>query len=159
MLAFLRSRVEPNTVRRSGFFHRGCQNNLHRDDGKLFERKQKTRSIRCLPTYFNQVISGSTMNRYNLRIGDSERGGEWDAHEGSLRATATYPELHENTIIDCVVCHYWSERLEMTRAHPLSTLGAFEEEKRLIAVLKGHQSYGACARRLPHLLDILLDSR
>jgi hypothetical protein len=99
------------------------------------------------------------MKKYNLKIADSESVCEKAAHHGSLRATETYPEMHEEAFIDCVVCHYWSERLEMTRAHPLSTLGAFEEEKRLIAVLKGHQSYGACARRLPHVLNMLLDSR
>jgi hypothetical protein len=99
------------------------------------------------------------MNKYSVRIGDSESVDQWAAHEGSLSTTETYPEMPDNAIIDCVVCHYWSERLEMARAHPLSTLGAFEEEKRLIAILKGHQSYGACARRLPHLLDTLLDSR
>ena len=98
------------------------------------------------------------MNKYNLKVADGESVCEESAHEGSLRATEIYPEIPEKAIIDCVVCHYWSERLEMTRAHPLSTLCAFEEEKRLIAVLKGHQSYGACARRLPHLLDMLLDS-
>ena len=99
------------------------------------------------------------MKNYNLKLADNESVCEEAAHDGSLFATETDPERHEDVIIDCVVCHYWSERLEMTRAHPLSTLGAFEEEKRLIAVLKGHQSYGACARRLPDVLDMLLDSR
>src|SRR4051794_23974847 len=99
------------------------------------------------------------MKKYSLETAEIESVGEEAVDDGSLRGTETYPEMHEEAFIDCIVCHYWSERLETTRAHPLSTLGAFEEEKRLIAVLKGHQSYGACARRLPHLLDILLDSR
>jgi hypothetical protein len=99
------------------------------------------------------------MKNYNGKLADNESACGEAAHDGSLFAKETDPERHEEMIIDCVVCHYWSERLEMTRAHPLSTLRAFEEEKRLIAVLKGHQSYGACARRLPHVLDMLLDSR
>jgi hypothetical protein len=99
------------------------------------------------------------MKKYDLKIEDNESLHEEAAQDGYMRATETHPEIDEQAIIDCVVCHYWSERLEMTRVHLLSTLGDFEEEKRLIEVLKGHQSYGACARRLPHILDMLLDSR
>jgi hypothetical protein len=51
-------------------------------------------------------------------------------------------------MVDCVVCQYWSERLEEIRAHGDYTV---KEETRLIAELKRHQC-GACACRFPTLL-------
>jgi len=158
VLAVLDVAVRSDHTRPSGSFHRGCQNILHHDDGTIFERKRNNETNSCSSTY-SSVISGSTMKKYNLETAGSESVGEEAVDDGSWRAAETYPEMHEEAFVDCLVCHYWSERLETTRAHPLSTLGAFGEEKRLIAVLKGHQSHGACARRLPHVLDMLLDSR
>ena len=58
-------------------------------------------------------------------------------------------------MIDCIVCHYWSERLEDTRSRR-STLNVRDEERQLIAVLRGHQREGACATRLPRLLPHLV---
>ena len=55
-------------------------------------------------------------------------------------------------MVDCVVCQYWSERLEETRARDKNTL---EEETCLMAALRGHQS-GACACRFPDLLRDLV---
>jgi len=55
-------------------------------------------------------------------------------------------------MVDCVVCQYWSERLEETRARDKNTL---EEETCLIAALRRHQS-GACACRFPDLLRDLV---
>lgn len=55
-------------------------------------------------------------------------------------------------MVDCVVCQYWSERLEGIRAHGDYTV---KEETRLIAELKRHQC-GACACRFPTLLRDLV---
>jgi hypothetical protein len=56
-------------------------------------------------------------------------------------------------MVDCVVCRYWSERLEETRTHRRGK-NAPEEERRLIVALQTHQG-GACACRLPDLLKDL----
>jgi hypothetical protein len=54
-------------------------------------------------------------------------------------------------MVDCVVCQYWSWRLEETRARGNNAL---KEETRLIATLRRHQC-GACACRFPDRLEIL----
>lgn len=53
-------------------------------------------------------------------------------------------------MVDCVVCRYWSERLEETRTHHPSK-SALELESRLRTALRTHQ-VGACASRFPDLL-------
>jgi hypothetical protein len=55
-------------------------------------------------------------------------------------------------MVDCVVCLYWSERLEETRQRPENT---FTEQARLIAALRRHQC-GACASRFPDFLRDLV---
>jgi hypothetical protein len=55
---------------------------------------------------------------------------------------------------DCVVCQYWSERLEETRTHGRAKQ-ALKQERRLIGALQTHQ-FGACARRFPGLLRDLV---
>jgi hypothetical protein len=55
-------------------------------------------------------------------------------------------------MVDCVVCQYWSWRLEETRARGNNAL---KEETRLIAALRRHQC-GACACRFPDLLRDLV---
>lgn len=55
-------------------------------------------------------------------------------------------------MVDCMVCQYWSERLEEIRARGKHTL---KEETRLIATLREHQC-GACACRFPDLLRDLV---
>jgi sirohydrochlorin ferrochelatase len=56
-------------------------------------------------------------------------------------------------MVNCVVCRYWSERLEETRTHRRGK-NALEEERRLMVALRTHQ-IGACACRLPDLLKDL----
>jgi hypothetical protein len=56
-------------------------------------------------------------------------------------------------VINCVVCRYWSERLEEARKYRHSK-GVPDEEKRVIAILQMHQG-GACACRFPDLLKDL----
>jgi hypothetical protein len=56
-------------------------------------------------------------------------------------------------MVDCVVCRYWSERLEEARRHRHSKR-ARNEEKRVIAALQMHQG-GACACRFPDILKDL----
>jgi hypothetical protein len=51
-------------------------------------------------------------------------------------------------MVDCVVCQYWSERIEETRIRGKNTL---QEEARLIATLRRPQR-GSCACRFPDLL-------
>lgn len=79
--------------------------------------------------------------------------------EGDRDPSLLFPNANlgvaTETLIDCAVCLYWSERLETSRSHQLSVPGAEAEEKRLIATLKEHQSQGACARRLPSLFSLL----
>ena len=57
-------------------------------------------------------------------------------------------------MVDCMVCRYWSERLEETR-----TLGrakrARKQQRRLMVTLRTHQ-IGACARSFPDLLRDLV---
>jgi len=55
---------------------------------------------------------------------------------------------------DCVVCRYWSERLEENRALGRSKR-ALKQERRLMMTLRTHQ-IGACARKFPDLLRDLV---
>ena len=57
-------------------------------------------------------------------------------------------------MLDCVVCRYWSERLEEIRTHGRAKR-ALKQERRLMVVLRTHQ-FGACARRFPDLLRDLV---
>ena len=57
-------------------------------------------------------------------------------------------------MVDCVVCRYWSERLEEARTHTRDER-ALKQERLLTAALQKHQS-GACARRFPDLLRDLV---
>jgi len=57
-------------------------------------------------------------------------------------------------MVDCVVCQYWSERLEETRTHGYDK-NALDQERRLRAALRTHQN-GACASRFPELLRDLV---
>jgi hypothetical protein len=56
-------------------------------------------------------------------------------------------------MIDCVVCRYWSERLEQARSQRHGKR-MHESEKRVFEALRAHQR-GACACRLPKLLKDL----
>ena len=53
-------------------------------------------------------------------------------------------------MINCVVCRYWSERLEQARSHRQGKR-MHEKEKHVFAALREHQR-GACACRFPDLL-------
>ena len=57
-------------------------------------------------------------------------------------------------MVDCVVCRYWSERLEEARTHGRAE-GALKQERRLMVALRTHQ-FGAYARRFPDLLRDLV---
>ncbi len=58
-------------------------------------------------------------------------------------------------MVDCVVCRYWSERLEETRTHR-GGKSALKTERRLMTALRTHQ-FGACACRFPDLLRDLVN--
>jgi hypothetical protein len=58
-------------------------------------------------------------------------------------------------MVDCMVCRYWSERLEETRTHGRAKR-ARKQERRLMVTLRTHQ-FGACARRFPDLLRDLVN--
>jgi hypothetical protein len=55
---------------------------------------------------------------------------------------------------DCVICRYWSERLEEARIHGSGKI-ALKQERSLLAALRTHHS-GACAYRFPDLLRDLV---
>lgn len=55
---------------------------------------------------------------------------------------------------DCVVCRYWSERLNEARQRRRDK-SALKQEDRLTAALQTHQA-GACACRFPGLLSDLV---
>ena len=60
--------------------------------------------------------------------------------------------IEEEIFLECIVCHYWSERIEdawRQRQNPLTKV------RRLQRLLKEHQKRGACARRLPAILTDL----
>jgi hypothetical protein len=57
-------------------------------------------------------------------------------------------------MINCVVCRYWSERLEQARSLRHGKR-MHEREKRVFAALRAHQR-GACACRFPDLLKDLV---
>jgi hypothetical protein len=53
-------------------------------------------------------------------------------------------------MVDCLVCRYWSERIQESRTDGRDQ-GAIDREKDLMAVLRTHQS-GAFVSRFPRLL-------
>ena len=57
-------------------------------------------------------------------------------------------------MINCVVCRYWSERLEQAKSHRHGKR-MNESEKHVFAALRAHQR-GACACRFPDLLKHLV---
>jgi hypothetical protein len=60
------------------------------------------------------------------------------------------------SIVDCLVCLYWSERIEASRACSLFPSEAVGEEQRLLAILREHQIEGACVRRVPYLTELAI---
>jgi hypothetical protein len=58
-------------------------------------------------------------------------------------------------MVDCVVCRYWSDRLEETQTHGRAK-STLKQERRLKVALRTHQ-FGACARRFPDLLRDLVE--
>jgi hypothetical protein len=57
-------------------------------------------------------------------------------------------------MVDCVVCKYWSERLEKTRTHGCAK-SVLKRERCLMAALRTHQ-FGACACRFPDIFRDLV---
>lgn len=60
--------------------------------------------------------------------------------------------IEEETFLECIVCQYWSERIEEAWGQ---SRNALTEAHRLQHLLKEHQNRGACARRLPTILTDL----
>ena len=59
-------------------------------------------------------------------------------------------------MIDCIVCQYWSERLENMRIRS-ELVGLTQVDIRCVrAALRDHQVHGACALRYPSLLPDLI---
>jgi hypothetical protein len=63
-------------------------------------------------------------------------------------------DFQNDSIIDCSVCLYWSERLYAIRTSSPSPWEPIGEERRLLAILREHQVEGACVRRLPYLTEL-----
>ena len=60
--------------------------------------------------------------------------------------------IEEEIFLECIVCQYWSERIEETWRQRQN---AFTKARRLKRLLKEHQDRRACARRLPTILTDL----
>lgn len=63
--------------------------------------------------------------------------------------------IDDEVFFECVVCQYWSERLDEAWRHRENTL----TKARLQRLLNEHQQCGACARRLPAILTELNHAR
>src|SRR4051794_34278956 len=63
-------------------------------------------------------------------------------------------DFQADSIIDCSVCLYWSERLEAIRTSSPFPSEGIGEEKELLAIVREHQVEGACVRRLPYLTEL-----
>jgi hypothetical protein len=59
--------------------------------------------------------------------------------------------IDDEIFLECVVCHYWSERIDDAWRQRQNAL----VKSRLERLLKEHQKRGACARRLPTILTDL----
>ena len=60
--------------------------------------------------------------------------------------------IEEEIFLECIVCQYWSERIDETWRQDESALTKAPHLHRL---LREHQKFGACARRLPLILTDL----
>lgn len=60
--------------------------------------------------------------------------------------------IEEEIFLECIVCQYWSERIEEAWRQRENAL---TNAPRLQRLLKEHQKAGACARRLPAILTDL----
>ena len=60
--------------------------------------------------------------------------------------------IEDEIFLECVVCQYWSERIEEAWRQPQDAL---TKAHRVQGLLKEHQKRGACARRLPAILTDL----
>lgn len=89
-------------------------------------------------------------------IATADAMSEGGAQHSSAGAMRTGSQVEP--IIDCPVCLYWSHRLESSRTNHPST-EPIREKQRLLAILKTHQLDGACARRLPYLMDLLAEPK
>lgn len=64
----------------------------------------------------------------------------------------TASESDDEVFLECVVCQYWSERVEEAWHQHRNAL---KKARRLQRLLKDHQRRGACARRMPTILTDL----
>jgi|SRR5579859_797329 len=84
----------------------------------------------------------------HLEIGDLYSGDWYGVHTDEENAVG----IEEEIFLECIVCQYWSERIEEAWRQRQSAL---TQSLRLQRLLKEHQERGACARRLPAILTDL----
>ena len=88
----------------------------------------------------------------HLELGDLYSIDWHGVHTGEENAVG----IEEEIFLECIVCQYWSERIEEAWRQPEN---AFTKAPRLQRFLKEHQKAGACARRLPSILTDLKPAR
>lgn len=84
----------------------------------------------------------------NLEFGDPYSVDSYGADTDETNAAGVDDEI----FLECVVCQYWSERVEEAWRQRQN---AMTKARRLQRLLKEHQKRGACARRLPTILTDL----
>lgn len=83
----------------------------------------------------------------HLEHGDLYSVDRYDVHTQEKNAGGIDDEI----FLECVVCQYWSERIDDAWRRRQGALA----KARLEGLLKEHQKRGACARRLPTILTDL----
>ena len=84
----------------------------------------------------------------HLELGDLYSVNWYGVHTDEENAVG----IEEEIFLECIVCQYWSERIEETWRQRQNALA---KAARLQRLLKEHQKCGACARRLPAILTDL----
>ena len=84
----------------------------------------------------------------HLEIGDLYSVDWYGVHTDEENAVG----IEEEIFLECIVCQYWSERIEEAWRQRQNDL---TEAPRLQLLLKEHQKWGACARRMPAILTDL----
>jgi len=84
----------------------------------------------------------------HLEIRDLDSIGWHGVHTDEENAVG----IEEEIFLECIVCQYWSERIEEALRQRKNAL---TNASRLQGLLKEHQKCGACARRLPAILTDL----
>jgi len=82
-------------------------------------------------------------------------------HEPRIKSAPTEVssqlQIENDKVVGCVVCQYWLEQLDHARKRLSFNRVGKSKISHFSAMLKDHQSRGACARRLSLLSDLRID--